>query len=109
VNRNHAIALALVGWYLMIPPTQWEFSHCETWGKAETFTVPRDVDCPEIKRAHHETWPIGGGAVRYWNVVDSFDTLTDCKTARDKTSQGAPIHSVQARAQCVATDDPRLK
>jgi len=103
MKPGHAVALALVGWYLMMPP----------W-----FTD---------KKPHTEA------PMRQWNQMGAFDTKDDCTRERHRriglvgTTFGAEIvangnpdvpkpdatalafaSSIFA-AQCVASDDPRLK
>jgi hypothetical protein len=97
MNIRHVIALALVGWYLMVPPT-----------------VPNtnEVD---------KTAP-----VKQWTIRRSFPHSQGCEMARDKVRQAA-LQNLSERdstarrgrrdpeafcplcvAQCVSQDDPRL-
>jgi hypothetical protein len=100
----HAVALALVGWYLMVPPDS---------------TVPHSVD---------STAPISR-----WSIVTDFDSAGNCEqaltelqnkngdpTKLDRTGrlrrfqkrQPADPELARARvdhATCVTSDDPRLK
>jgi hypothetical protein len=95
MNPRHAAARALVGWYLMTPPPM---SEPERAGLSE---------------------PLGG-----WNIESSYDTATECTAAREALIQkgftnfkpDAPVDSGASlmfalfrAAQCIATDDPRLK
>jgi len=95
VNLLHAAALALVGWYLMIPPPNFSgHSHV-------------DLDAPLSK----------------WTVYDAYDRSDDCnqayldenkiaqqKEAANPSDEKAVIQAHQLlNAQCIATDDPRLK
>jgi len=85
VNLRHAAALALVGWYLMIPPTN-----------------PRAVD------GVNDDAP-----VTQWKLFDSYDSAMECKTAAERlVASGNYTGLVEEqfkRARCIATDDPRLK
>ena len=91
MKLRHAAALGLVGWYLMTPP------------------IP--LKCPAE-----------GGPLWRWTVEETFDTAHACKNKLDSyrfnaqhsgssgecdglTPRGDAIND----AQCVATDDPRLK
>jgi len=95
VNLRHAAALALVGWYLMVPPVQSD----------GTFRFKR-----EGRRVEY---------VGTWSVVSKFQTYGECREAqRDlqergyRTSLNLPRDKESMRdvnAECVATDDPRLK
>jgi hypothetical protein len=112
MNIRHAAALALVGWYLMTPgvtrPTETSPSHMLDP------TVPFSL----------------------WTVNKVFDSAESCNAARDALNQEAlkafedmktevghrvlqeePDHGTatialfkaETYAQCIATDDPRLK
>jgi hypothetical protein len=115
MNIRHAAALALVGWYLMLPPVGYD-------SKLARFVTGgwNDDGSPNLSR---------------WEQAGSFDTASDCQsavtllnpegTAQLKTDRAAPkladimkrrhselvaILEIQKQnALCVATDDPRLK
>jgi hypothetical protein len=91
---HHAAALALVGWYMMVPP----LSH----------TVRFEVDY----RAPVTAWPI----------MRSFDNAEGCEDYRSHelekyraSAATAPTNIPQTFSnailfsQCVASDDPRLR
>ncbi len=90
MTLRHAAALALVGWYLMVPPAT------PDW---------RDAD-PKAPLSE-------------WLTDGSYDNVNDCNEAIVRLYEQAPIPKpetmsyglwVQNRqAVCVATDDPRLK
>ena len=87
--KSHAVATALVGWYLIMPPLD------------------------HAGRVHLHTplsqWPIGA----------SFDTEKECQAAvqvwrnTTKLSNGKEMTSFQRGLTqhfgCIASDDPRLK
>ncbi len=105
MNPHHAAALALVGWYLMVPPDHMKLDDSISW----VSRVP----------------------LRYWQVVQSFDTASDCEkkiqeiqrdTAHALNTTVRAIPDKREREEtflkdvailnnltCVATDDPRLK
>jgi hypothetical protein len=109
MKPRHAAAFALVGWYLMLPPA----------------VMPKTGD-PITWITYDSSAPI-----YQWNHMDSFDHAGDCEAARkallDKTKENASIvvpekmsqadvkRSLDERvlnavsAECIATDDPRLK
>jgi hypothetical protein len=88
--RRHAAALALVGWYLMMPPPP------------DRPNGPVDISA----------------SLSRWEIIDSFDGAEECSKyrfiiqgfmadpttgkKRDPTPRGAA-------AVCISTDDPRLK
>ncbi|MGC2441973.1 hypothetical protein [Candidatus Binatus sp.] len=87
MNLRHAAALALVGWYLMMPPVTPD-------GRVQ-------------KSAPLSTW----------EITSSYDTADDCEKVRlvssgwMANSNGQKReHTPRADAEaCVSTDDPRLK
>ena len=114
MNPRHAAALALVGWYLILPPMM--------------------MPCPSKHPPKHPP-PLsfdGDAPLSRWNAVRSFDSAGDCekelkamiqRTADPKFTVVVPAnmntdeisHSRRSMitrdisAKCVATDDPRLK
>ena len=104
---RHVAALALVGWYLMIPPTLDQ----EAWiiGNSASASVARSTfgwgkDCwktPTAKTAD-VTAPLAE-----WTRVQPFETLAACEAERSKLLTSTQM--TQQNAECFATDDPRLK
>jgi len=101
MNLRHAATLALVGWYLMVPPAGLIFPE----------TSPR-VFMPKFDRT--------------WRVKATFNSANDCAVAREKHEadfalgvksimpKGYETHPTRSSpiddgALCIATDDPRLK
>ena len=93
----HAVALAVVGWYLMWP-------------------VPYGSDGPDSFRAGSADIPLWR-----WSVTQSFDRADECEKTRaamgkeyDKSISGPPSNDQKpglfySLSQCIATDDPRLR
>ena len=87
MTLRHAAALALVGWYLMSPPF-------------DASLKKPDLDAPLAK----------------WSQIGSFDTAQECngqeaynlKQAHAARVTGLLLETDEA-AQCIASDDPRLK
>ena len=88
MNLRHAAVLALVGWYLMVPPA---LSHGPKDGQIEPLP--------------------------YWSMAGAFEVEKDCDAERLRLSKfnpnlgsyrGLPPEEIYD-VQCVATDDPRLK
>ena len=99
---RHAAALALVGWYLMVPPTRWSLSEPPSVARNSTTMDPSD---PLSK----------------WVVIASFDSASKCEDEKitfwrkseadlDSVDPDRRVWAEAAReARCLATDDPRLK
>jgi hypothetical protein len=111
----HAAAIALMGWYLMLPPI-----------------VQGPVTNPKCQQGYRAdaSLPLSG-----WTVDTAFDTAKECEATRDQahdevrhdqteehlSREGLSAeqlsslcaHRVRleqlAQATCVSTDDPRLK
>src|SRR5271170_7451574 len=117
MKPRHAAALALVGWYLMVPPM-----------------------------AQEEDWQPGGppttASLSEWFIWKSFDAADACEKAKDALfwrasvngsndyhrwlagrassndlldewastySTSSALHNAYRQSRCIATDDPRLK
>jgi hypothetical protein len=93
-KSRHAAALALVGWYLLVPPVQTDLG-----------IVQIQADAPLSK----------------WSIHSRYETPRECEKAREETeangqtilqkSQGEQWGNwgnLLVLATCVATDDPRL-
>ena len=97
MNPRHAAALALVGWYLMVPPTSSKLT-------------------PDGGHYPNPSAPISE-----WNLHSSYDSAKECEKAADEMrdkfspllrkgksdfeSGGEWMQSIH----CIASDDPRLK
>jgi hypothetical protein len=102
-TRRHAAALALVGWYLMAPPT-----------------LSFD-DASDIKTGRW--WAKVTAPVREWQILESFDLARDCEDTKGKLIKAGDSAMDREKAQsykrafaiastqaaCIASDDPRLK
>ena len=109
---RHAAALALVGWYLMLPPIY----------DVPTATRPESVKIGDKFAEVRPTAPLG-----VWEVSASFDSADACQAAlyqmsdrmmklwakEAKEGKNNAYSELQAYrygdAHCIATDDPRLK
>ena len=99
MRPRHAAALALVGWYLMLPDV---LPHV---GSAATIPSNRLFDL--------------NASIAKWTQWEALDSARDCQDERvrllNKTnSDSLADDDVEwsgrlAFAKCVATDDPRLK
>jgi hypothetical protein len=106
MNLRHAAALALVGWYLMFPP----------WVAPNTF----DAHAPLSEWHQYE----GGyeravGKKRWKDDTGAFDSRAECVSdqksivelyrTNPKWHDAEWFVRVWSAAQCVPTNDPRLK
>jgi hypothetical protein len=105
MNLHHAAALALVGWYLMVPPTLAEtscsgiLSTLDRWMDQDA----HDKACDEKSKIVNFRAPISE-----WHKFMPFEALAECEALRQRGSALRPSDPLFS-AQCIATDDPRLK
>src|SRR5216684_1321041 len=97
MNLRHAVALALVGWYLMTPPTE----SCDGTG------------------GH----PCRESPLRNWTTEKTFNSASACNKARasnyekfkaylgnePRNTWWEAVLMQDFSAKCIASDDPRLK
>jgi len=110
MNLRHAAALALVGWYLMIPPAS-------DWKRFQAAEV--------VTGYFAHLGPFYPAPFEKWKTLGEFYSQANCEGARqsivrrDGTIKGQPMLSngsmpsaeqyQASHAACIATDDPRLK
>ena len=85
MKLRHATALALVGWYLMVPPMN-------SWPGLPWI----DRDAPLSR----------------WTTSAMFDSAKDCEIAREKHEHAYALavkSTIDDGAVCIASDDPRFK
>ncbi len=83
MNLRHAAALALVGWYLMVPPEP----------------PPDGMSDPSTPLSR-------------WHTIGSFDCAQACERIRAAAIEKEPRklrRAAEQNALCIASDDPRLK
>jgi hypothetical protein len=88
---RHAATLALVGWYLMLPPA----------GSVESRRNPSTGFY-----VAYSTQPLDA-----WEIAGSYGTAAACRTALEQANQLArqDCPDCSAVAACIASNDPRLK
>jgi hypothetical protein len=88
---RHAATLALVGWYLMLPPA----------GSVESRRNPSTGFY-----VAYSTQPLDA-----WEIAGSYGTSAECRTALEQANQLArqDCPDCSAVAACIASNDPRLK
>src|SRR5438128_12662098 len=96
MNLRHAAALAMAGWYLMVPPHR----------------VCTDCSHRTLKPASVNS------SLDKWKMVHSFDTASSCNASlqsylhREGIWKGRGLPSnryVATYGRCYPSDDPRLK
>ena len=106
MNIRHGAALALVGWYLMMPPF------------IRVGPDPRDPSRDRVV-------PDSDAPLRKWFWSGSFDSVDACQRSQEKEiaemqtrSLAQPVPPAEIdrnvemafrEARCIASDDPRLK
>ncbi len=87
MNLSHAAALALVGWYLMVPP--------------------RNLH-PFVKGDNVDT----AAPLSEWTHLASSDSAKECEARKaeyfNTVAHVPDMAQAAADAECIATDDPRL-
>jgi hypothetical protein len=78
MSRHHAAAIALLGWYLMIPPRD-----------EKGVLQPRRP-------------------LRKWNRAASYNPAQECEVGKFKALDAKGNGSLFLASKCIASDDPRL-
>lgn len=95
VKPRHAVALALVGWCLMVPPPVLHTS------------PPVDLDAPlsewRLFSVHNSAAECERGLVAFYKLAKT-ELVANPGDERDRIQ----FYQLES-SQCVATDDPRLK
>jgi hypothetical protein len=103
MKLHHAAALALVGWYLMLPPTQemldsaCQFKHPTITGEARALVRGGDEN---IVQCDLESLQLDASApLSNWDTGGTFESLAECQadqkrplTEREKTAFEFPAH-----------------
>jgi len=79
MTTRHAAALALLGWYLMMPPR----------------------DTKGVLQLH--------SPLRKWKRAASYKTANECEVGKFKALDANGNGSIFRESKCIASDDPRLK
>jgi len=136
---HHAAALASVGWYLMMPPTQEQLDSTCRGGPSVMDHVAALIGRDEADKVHARRCDQEGievaldAPLSVWDRSGEFETLKERKaeqqkpmTQQDKMKTAlafsvmresgitkdalmSSLDLARASAKCIATDDPRLK
>lgn len=139
MTPRHAAALALIGWYLMTPPTQEQLDSTCRGGPSVMDRVAAlagrdEADKVHARRCDQEGIEVAVDApLSVWVQSGEFETLKECKveqqkpmTEQDKMKTAlalsvmrasgvtkdalmSSLNLAQVSARCIASDDPRLK
>jgi hypothetical protein len=86
--QRHAAALALVEWYLMMPPTQEMLdSSCSDRGIVYYLTtlISKETEADRIKRCDREAIVfVPDTKLSLWPQGDEFETLAECRAEKSK-------------------------
>jgi hypothetical protein len=124
MSLRHDAALALVGWYLMMPMVQKK-------KPVETTSPPMgaktsESDCGQLHYFTFEARVDPKAPLSKWMIGHYSDSMQDCQAflnkirsqeksegnaerGRDRKGIGVKKQTLVANAKCVAGDDPRLK
>ncbi len=98
----HAAALALVGWYLMMPPNACELSsackgHSIFWG---IVSMPRPQSESNIQsemawRNRMDNDLVLDAPLSEWHQIDEFETLAECRARYEENQKPLPNEQQQ--------------
>ena len=139
MKLRHAAALASVGWYLMIPPTQEQLDSTCRGGPSVMDRVAALIGRDDANKVHTRRCDQEGievaldAPLSVWDQSGEFETLNECKveqqkpmTEQDKMKTAlafsvmresgvtkdalmSSLNLARESAKCIASDDPRLK
>lgn len=106
MRTGHAAAIALAAWYLMAPPVRWPKNdypyldeHAEYHDWKVLYDSKTEDECVTARRAARRSTRRGGV------IIFPADSL---RAPIDKTNP-KPWLEQQDEAECIASDDPRLR
>src|SRR5712692_11667484 len=110
MNRRHAAALALVGWYLMLPPTQEMLDpacpsrQASLMGTLKQLT--RGTDANIIQCDVESLWLDTRAPLSKWDQArESFETLSACQAAKEKPLSEQERRSEESAVRLAMEDD----
>jgi hypothetical protein len=97
ITVRHAAALALVGWYLMVPPLTTSTAGRTLVNSSAPLTAWLTIASYDTARECNAVW------------TDTLRTRTAIVAALGEKSSPFVKGGAVAAARCIASDDPRLK
>jgi hypothetical protein len=111
---RHTIALALVGWYLMVPPTQEAVDSACQWkqmtylGKAKGLL--RGGGNWNVVQCDRESLDLDDSApLSRWDNVAVFKTRAECQTRQSQPPTGSEADAAEAQAKSTLDNDQKLR
>jgi hypothetical protein len=108
IHRHHAASLALLGWYLIVPPTAGNSVRGDLpfgkWENAGSFDTATECRGALIKLGKDSEVDIQN-ALRRCREEDPVNR----QKCGDQRSMTITYQNALERARCIASDDPRLK
>lgn len=98
MNLRHAAALALVGWYLMVPPAIPNSHEVNKSAPVSQWTIRR-------------TFPLDAGCenAKYHLRTQALAAQANKDATGRRGRMDPDLFCILCNAACVSTDDPRLK
>jgi hypothetical protein len=101
----HAAALALVGWYLIMPPTVGPYLRLDKSALDSRWHIIQSFDTATACEGYLQEMKEGTGASYHeYSVAPKFET----EGRKKMHDMGIPTSAVTA-ARCIFSDNPRLK
>jgi hypothetical protein len=111
---RHTIALALVGWYLMVPPTQEAVDSACQWkqmtylGKAKGLL--RGGGNWNVVQCDRESLELDDSApLSRWDTGGAFKTREECQTRQSQPPTGSEADAAEAQAKSTLDNDQKLR
>lgn len=102
---RHAAALALVGWYLIMPPTVGPYLRLDKSAPVSQWKIVEHFDTATACEGYLQEMKEGTGASYHeYSVAQKFQ-VEGLKKVHD---MGIPTFALKA-ARCIFSDDPHLK
>jgi hypothetical protein len=105
-NPRHAAALALVGWYLMVPPNRRDDAPLSEWTISQSY--PSADACQSAQNKNRD---------QAHAKLEQYDSMTGQQRlnlehnqkAFDQETNDRDNFNAAFQSACIASDDPRLK